>query len=182
MCLRNRERDLKPVEQRRLSFELLSGLAHLHVHGVIHRDIKPQNLLMLDETDKASLLIADFGLCKRCHFPRGPKGRRSRSSNNLAAVEEGLQSPDTPSSSKNRRRQRSHSFVGTPEWMAPEVVMCATGQQSLGYSFKCDMWSAGCVIFAILVQDDTSPFVKGMLQDGSEMRDVFEVRFLATQK
>ncbi len=42
--------------------QLCAGLAHAHVCGVIHRDIKPQNLLLT--TDHETLKIADFGVAK----------------------------------------------------------------------------------------------------------------------
>ena len=48
-------------------------------------------------------------------------------------------------------------MVGTPEFMAPEVVMCAEATAS-GYSFPCDVWSCGCVVFALLTGLERGPF------------------------
>jgi serine/threonine-protein kinase len=42
--------------------QVSSGLAHAHESGVIHRDIKPQNLLLA--SDRATVKIADFGVAK----------------------------------------------------------------------------------------------------------------------
>jgi serine/threonine protein kinase len=39
--------------------------------------------------------------------------------------------------------------AGTPEWMAPEVIMCVS-PGSAGYSFPADVWSSGCVLFALI--------------------------------
>lgn len=52
-----------PIE-RVLSYleQVCSGLAHAHKCGVIHRDIKPQNLLL--SADKATVKIADFGVAR----------------------------------------------------------------------------------------------------------------------
>lgn len=44
-----------------ITLDILSGLGHAHEHGVLHRDIKPQNLLL---TDDGTVKIADFGLAK----------------------------------------------------------------------------------------------------------------------
>jgi eukaryotic-like serine/threonine-protein kinase len=42
--------------------QVCKGLAHAHKHGVIHRDIKPQNLLLT--ADQHVIKIADFGVAK----------------------------------------------------------------------------------------------------------------------
>lgn len=42
--------------------QVCAGLAHAHEHGVIHRDIKPQNLLLT--ADKKTVKIADFGVAR----------------------------------------------------------------------------------------------------------------------
>lgn len=42
--------------------QVCNGLAHAHKHGVIHRDIKPQNLLLT--ADQHTVKIADFGVAK----------------------------------------------------------------------------------------------------------------------
>ena len=42
-------------------YQLFKGLAHMHAAGVIHRDIKPQNLLV---NEKCELRICDFGLAR----------------------------------------------------------------------------------------------------------------------
>ncbi|RKO86701.1 kinase-like domain-containing protein, partial [Blyttiomyces helicus] len=58
-----REREgklLSEQEVKRLIFQVLHGLAHMHKHGFFHRDMKPENLLMSGETVK----IADFGLAR----------------------------------------------------------------------------------------------------------------------
>jgi serine/threonine protein kinase len=50
------------------------------------------------------------------------------------------------------------SWVGTPSYMAPEIVLCADGKMG-SYSFPCDIWSAGCVVWAIMAGEEASPFV-----------------------
>lgn len=48
-------------------YQLIKGTAHCHKHGVMHRDLKPQNLLVDDET--LCLKIADLGLGRAFSIP-----------------------------------------------------------------------------------------------------------------
>uniref|UniRef100_UPI00358F1865 traf2 and NCK-interacting protein kinase-like isoform X2 n=1 Tax=Myxine glutinosa TaxID=7769 RepID=UPI00358F1865 len=85
--------------------EVLQGLAHLHSHRLIHRDIKGQNVLL---TDKAEVKLVDFGV----------------------------------SAQLDRTMGRRNTFIGTPYWMAPEVIACNVSQESV-YDNRSDLWSLG---------------------------------------
>jgi len=45
--------------------EIASGLRHLHALKIVHRDIKPQNILVADSKKGHRMLISDFGLCRK---------------------------------------------------------------------------------------------------------------------
>ncbi len=60
---------LDPMEAARIGEQIALGLAHAHANGVIHRDVKPQNILLASD---GSAKLADFGLAKDVHAGRGP--------------------------------------------------------------------------------------------------------------
>ena len=53
-----KEEDAKPIMKN-----FLSGLAYMHEHLIVHRDLKVQNLLLADKEDCGDIKIADFGWC-----------------------------------------------------------------------------------------------------------------------
>ena len=64
------------------------GIYFLHQHGIAHRDLKAENLLMTDDSREAVLKIADFGLSK----VMGPKETASESFGTLVSLLEILTS------------------------------------------------------------------------------------------
>ncbi|XP_017565603.1 mitogen-activated protein kinase kinase kinase kinase 4 isoform X8 [Pygocentrus nattereri] len=108
--------------------EILRGLAHLHAHHVIHRDIKGQNVLL---TENAEVKLVDFGV----------------------------------SAQLDRTVGRRNTFIGTPYWMAPEVIACDENPDAT-YDYRSDLWSCG--ITAIEMAEGAPP-----LCDMHPMRALF---------
>jgi serine/threonine protein kinase len=50
----------------RIVIEILKGLGLIHSHGIVHRDVKPSNIMLEKDTLKAK--IADFGLALLLDF------------------------------------------------------------------------------------------------------------------
>ncbi|KAM9728614.1 serine/threonine-protein kinase TAO1-like [Menidia menidia] len=93
------KKPLQEVEIAAITHGALQGLAYLHSHNMIHRDVKAGNILL---TEPGLVKLADFGSAS-------------------------IASP-------------ANSFVGTPYWMAPEVILAMDEGQ---YDGKVDIWSLG---------------------------------------
>mmetsp|Transcript_13329 Transcript_13329/g.29143 ORF Transcript_13329/g.29143 Transcript_13329/m.29143 type:complete len:319 (+) Transcript_13329:84-1040(+) len=60
---------LEPRVVQSLTFQLLDGIQFCHSNRILHRDLKPQNLL-INRTDRGLVLkLADFGLARAYHLP-----------------------------------------------------------------------------------------------------------------
>eukprot|EP01054_Gregarina_sp_Poly1_P002029 Gregarina_sp_Poly_1__2028@NODE_1532_length_3918_cov_126_566346_g1011_i0_p1_GENE_NODE_1532_length_3918_cov_126_566346_g1011_i0NODE_1532_length_3918_cov_126_566346_g1011_i0_p1_ORF_typecomplete_len784_score101_80Pkinase/PF00069_25/7_9e68Pkinase_Tyr/PF07714_17/8_7e41Kinaselike/PF14531_6/6_4e15Pkinase_fungal/PF17667_1/5_6e10Pkinase_fungal/PF17667_1/4_7e03Kdo/PF06293_14/1_9e08Kdo/PF06293_14/2_9e03Kdo/PF06293_14/6_2e03Kdo/PF06293_14/63RIO1/PF01163_22/7_7e05APH/PF01636_23/0_00059APH/PF01636_23/3_1e03Waa len=103
-------------EARYVFAQFISTLKFLHEQGIIHRDIKLENVLVEGEVAPGyyHVKIADFGLSK--------------------LVAGGF--------------TRARSYVGTPQYWAPEVVRAGFDGQS--YSFEADIWSMGCLLYVMV--------------------------------
>ncbi|MEV5457940.1 serine/threonine-protein kinase [Streptomyces cellulosae] len=90
----DRERRLAPEAAVAIAADVADGLAAAHAAGVVHRDVKPENVLLdmqgpLGPGGSHRALLTDFGVAKLI---------------------------DTP------RRTRASKIIGTPDYLAPEIV------------------------------------------------------------
>lgn len=99
------------------------GLTHLHQHKVIHRDIKGQNVLL---TENAEVKLGETHTHTRAHW----RARDCGSTSLIAfSVDFGV------SAQLDRTVGRRNTFIGTPYWMAPEVIACDENPDAT-YDFK----------------------------------------------
>lgn len=114
--------------------DVAEGMVYLHNIDSVHRDLKSPNVLLANERAK----IADFGLSKM--FTQ----RRRRQRRGMSTKTSSESTEDNDSDSKARWTRTMDSFVGTPEWMAPEV-MSTTGR-AVRYGPAVDVYSFGVMM------------------------------------
>ncbi|KAJ2779521.1 serine/threonine protein kinase, AGC [Coemansia javaensis] len=112
--------------------EVTCALEYLHLSGFIYRDLKPENIL-LHET--GHIMLTDFDLSKQSDPPGSPNVLKNSS------FFYSLPSVDTRSCTAGLR---TNSFVGTEEYIAPEVI------KGVGHSSAVDWWTLGVLIFEML--------------------------------
>jgi serine/threonine protein kinase len=123
-------------------FQLLSALQHLHTAGVIHRDVKPSNILV---NANCKLKLCDLGLSRQIYNDEFGEA---------AAVLPNLTQPASSSLPKDRvfRDRMMTEYVCTRWYRAPELLL-----QARNYTEAIDVWSAGCVGVELLTKEPLFP-------------------------
>ncbi|KAG6721015.1 probable serine/threonine protein kinase IRE isoform X2 [Carya illinoinensis] len=117
--------------------EVVLALEYLHSLNVIHRDLKPDNLLIAQD---GHIKLTDFGLSKVGLINSTDDLRPSVSGTGF------LGDDDLKSQSSVKREQRQkQEVVGTPDYLAPEILL------GMGHGATADWWSVGVIIFEMLV-------------------------------
>jgi tetratricopeptide (TPR) repeat protein len=118
-----RDGALHPDAALRLIREVASALAHAHRHGIVHRDVKPANILLQDD----HAVVADFGIARA-----------------VGRAREGAQVPIEVEADGPATLTGAGTTLGTPAYMSPE--------QALGgiVDHRTDIYALGIVAYEAL--------------------------------
>jgi len=120
---------LAPREAVEIVLQVAEALDHAHGHGVLHRDVKPRNVLIERGPAGLRVRLADFGLAK--------------------FLEHDVHMPAEPArESSLRTLTRTGELVGTPAYMSPEQVRAGA------VDARTDLYSLGATLYEMLTGAD----------------------------
>ena len=142
-------RDILPEEDAKFyAAEMVLAIESVHEMGCIHRDLKPDNVLIGKD---GHIKLSDFGLSKKLDvfldknnkFISNQDNKIFHNNNTNLSYEEQFRIFKNMKSKK--RREKAFSTVGTPDYIAPEVF------KQKGYGQEIDWWSLGVIMFEMMI-------------------------------
>eukprot|EP00555_Chaetoceros_dichaeta_P005807 CAMPEP_0198262872 /NCGR_PEP_ID=MMETSP1447-20131203/11320_1 /TAXON_ID=420782 /ORGANISM="Chaetoceros dichaeta, Strain CCMP1751" /LENGTH=669 /DNA_ID=CAMNT_0043951285 /DNA_START=133 /DNA_END=2142 /DNA_ORIENTATION=+ len=138
------------AQAARIAWQLLSALTHMHRRGIVHRDVKPENIFLVsdsEEEDNLTVKLSDFGLARVLHTQGHCKDKNKAASSSVHrhTIGTAKATPLTPPTKQQRQsRARAYSRVGSDYYAAPEV------ENGYGYGTAVDMYSLGVTLYILL--------------------------------
>jgi len=133
--VKNTKRFLQMWQVKTLMYDILKGLKYMHSASVLHRDIKPGNLLIINNS---RVVIGDFGLSRTLpnykQLSSSIKGAMRIREEKKEAGEIGI-------------KHKMSQYVVTRWYRAPEIIL-----SQADYGTGIDVWAAGCVFAELLAR------------------------------
>ena len=121
---------LKEKEIAIIFNQIMSAVAYCHEKGIVHRDLKLENILFVSEDPDSPIKIIDFGfsvLFDKKQNSKNDDKEKNSDGNDL----------------KKFGLRRMKSKVGTLYYISPEIIKG-------NYDEKCDIWACGVILYILL--------------------------------
>ena len=148
-------RDILPEQEAKFyAAEIVMAIESVHKLDCIHRDLKPDNVLI--DAD-GHIKLSDFGLTKKLDIKLidnnlqnelrnfGNTNYGTNSNSRFKNLSYAQQFSQFKSMKNKKRRAFAYSTVGTPDYIAPEVI------RQKGYGQEIDWWSLGVIMFEMMI-------------------------------
>ena len=123
---------LKEKEIAKIFKQIMSAVAYCHDKGIVHRDLKLENILFASEDPDSPIKIIDFGFSVL--LGKNP---------NLKSEEKEKDKNPEQNDQKKFGLRRMRSKVGTLYYISPEIIKG-------NYDEKCDIWACGVILYILL--------------------------------
>ncbi len=114
-------RKLDLLERLQLFLQVCDGVQYAHRRGLIHRDLKPGNVLVMEENEVPVAKVIDFGLAK-----------------------------DTARLVVNESLTYANAVIGSPAWMSPEQAQVYVDGDKVEVDTRTDVFSLGIILYQLL--------------------------------
>ncbi|KAI3403125.2 NRC2 [Candida oxycetoniae] len=137
-------RESKTISENEAKFyaaEVTAALEYLHLMGFIYRDLKPENILL---HQSGHIMLSDFDLSKQSEIAKNPEITFAKNGIHLTSGGNSPHNGPTIDTKACIDGFRTNSFVGTEEYIAPEVI------RGKGHTGAVDWWTLGIFIYEML--------------------------------
>ncbi|XP_071446457.1 serine/threonine-protein kinase Chk2-like [Hetaerina americana] len=122
---------LSEREGKQIFYQIVLAVQYLHSKGITHRDLKPQNILLVNQGPNTLIKVADFGLSKS--FDWSHLGTGFSHSGSSERIRCGIM----------------QTICGSPLYVAPEILETRDPNHG-GYTHLVDIWSMGVILYVCL--------------------------------
>jgi len=140
---------LQDIHKQYIMWQSLKALKYMHSANLLHRDMKPSNLLLNSD---CLMKVADFGLARSMHLKLTESENADNNGRQTQWSCGGDPSHDYYDAADTTAAVALTDYVATRWYRAPEILLGSTD-----YSYGVDMWAVGCILGEMLVGKPVFP-------------------------